>query len=154
MADTIFFSAQPWAYRKLPPSSSDPSTSTSPQRTHKLPSPSEYPQQVNCCRKTGWRTATDASKNHNIMGDNAILCRISAFPHLQSTAELFVGTCLTTRHTSFSFRSAATFMSQRRQARLASTQSSNWSQTPTLAIAALKHFKYKWRIIYFIGKEQ
>lgn len=122
--------------------------------THKSPSPPECPQQVNCCRETGWRTAADASKSHNTMGDNAILCRTSAFPQLQSTAELFVGSCLTTRHASCSFRSTATFTPQHREARLASMQSSNWSQTLTLAIAALKHFKCKWRIIYFIGTEQ
>lgn len=121
---------------------------------HKSPSPPGYPQQVNCCRETGWRTAADARKSHTIMGDNAILSGTSAFPQLQSTAELFVGTCLTTRRASFSFRSTATLTPQHREARLASMQPSNWSQTLTLAIAALKHFKCKWRIIYFIGMEQ
>lgn len=133
----------------IPPPALRPST-----HTHKSPSPPEHPQHVNCCRETGWRTAADASKSHNTMGDNAILCRTSAFPQLQSTAELFVGSCLTTRHASCSFRSTATFTPQHREARLASMQSSNWSQTLTLAIAALKHFKCKWRIIYFIGTEQ
>lgn len=109
---------------------------------------SEHPQQVDFCRKTGWRTATNASKNYKEYNGwwQCYFMEGISFPTPAECCWDICGVSHTTRH----INHLQQWFNLHGEARLASMPSSNWSQTPAQAIAALQHFNHKWQTVYCI----